>query len=166
MLKENGSVQEVSMAVIKSILRLLGWLLTMIAQVIASNITVFIFSLLFGWMVIDTHLEWFVLLFIVWFAYVLGVNLAGQAALRLTWKSVRPLTRERIIGSAIGAMIPLLALFLLGLTVPFGNTGSEFYDLVTDNWQPILAQASMFATVLGFYIPALIIPKPKPVVDA
>jgi hypothetical protein len=128
---------------------------TIIVQVAASNIVVFIFSLLFGWMEIKTLLGWLTLLFAVWLGYVIGVNLAGQAALRLVWRDVRPLTRQRLIGSALGALVPLLLLLVIGYSVSIGTQGSNFYDLVTNNWQPILAQVSMFAAVLGFYIPGI-----------
>jgi hypothetical protein len=143
------------MGVLKFILRVIGWMVTIIVQVAASNIVVFIFSLLFGWMEIKTLLGWLTLLFAVWLGYVIGVNLAGQAALRLVWKDVSPLTRQRLIGSAVGALVPLLLLLVIGYSVSIGTQGSNFYDLVTNNWQPILAQVSMFAAVLGFYIPGI-----------
>ncbi len=144
------------MGVLKFILRVIGWLVTIILQVAAANIVVFIFSLLFGWMEINTLLGWLTLLFAVWLGYVIGVNLAGQAALRLVWRNVRPLTRQRLIGTAVGALIPLLVLLGYGISLSFGTQGSNFYDLVTNNWQPILAQVAMFAAVLGFYIPGLL----------
>jgi hypothetical protein len=144
------------MGVLKFILRVIGWLVTIIVQVAAANIVVFIFSLLFGWMEIKTLLGWLTLLFAVWLGYVIGVNLAGQAALRLVWRNVSPLTRQRLIGSAVGALVPLLVLLVIGYTVSFGTQGSNFYDLVTNNWQPILAQASLFAAILGFYIPGIL----------
>jgi hypothetical protein len=143
------------MGVLKFILRVIGWMVTIIVQVAASNIVVFIFSLLFGWMEIKTLLGWLTLLFAVWLGYVIGVNLAGQAALRLVWRDVSPLTRQRLIGSAVGALVPLLLLLVIGYSVSIGTQGSNFYDLVTNNWQPILAQVSMFAAVLGFYIPGI-----------
>jgi hypothetical protein len=143
------------MGVLKFILRVIGWMVTIIVQVAASNIVVFIFSLLFGWMEIKTLLGWLTLLFAVWLGYVIGVNLAGQAALRLVWKDVSPLTRQRLIGSAVGALVPLLLLLVIGYSVSIGTQSSNFYDLVTNNWQPILAQVSMFAAVLGFYIPGI-----------
>jgi hypothetical protein len=84
---------------------------------------------------------------------VIGVNLAGQAALLLVWRDVSPLTWQRLIGFAVGALVPLLVLFVIGYSVFFGPQGSNFYNLVTNNWQPILAQTSAFATIVGFYVP-------------
>jgi hypothetical protein len=37
-----------------------------------------------------------------------------------------------------------------------GDTGTHFYDLVTNNWQPILAQASLFIGIVGYYVPGMI----------
>jgi hypothetical protein len=148
------------MGVLKFILRVIGWLVTIIIQVAAANIVVFIFSLLFGWMEIKTLLGWLTLLFAVWLGYVIGINLAGQAVLRLVWRDVRPLTRQRLIGSAVGALVPLLVLVVIGYSFSHGSQGSNFYDMVTNNWQPILAQASLFAAIVGFYIPVMVIPMP------
>jgi hypothetical protein len=64
---------------------------------------------------------------------------------------MQPLVRERLLGTAIGAAIPLLILLPIGFSVPVGASGTRFYDLVTNNWQPILAQASLFAAIVGYY---------------
>jgi len=144
------------MGVLKFILRVIGWLVTIIIQVAASNIVVFIFSLLFGWMEIKTLLGWLTLLFAVWLGYVIGINLAGQAALRLVWRNVRPLTRQRLIGSAVGALVPILVLVVIGFSFFHGTQGSNFYDQVTNNWQPILAQTSLFTAIVGFYFPGIL----------
>ncbi len=37
-----------------------------------------------------------------------------------------------------------------------GSKGTQSFDLVTNNWQPILAQAALFLGVVGFYIPGLL----------
>ena len=149
------------MGVLKFILRVFGWLVTIILQVAMANIVVFIFSLLFGWMEIKTLLGWLTLLFAVWLGYGIGINLAGQVALRLVWKDVRPLTRQRLIGTAIGALVPLLVLLVIGISVSVGTQGSNFYDLVASNWQPILAQVSLFAAIVGFYIPGVLKTNPE-----
>ena len=53
-------------------------------------------------------------------------------------------------------LIPLLILLPIGFSVPVGDTGTHFYDLVTNNWQPILAQASLFIAIVGYYVPGMI----------
>jgi hypothetical protein len=66
------------------------------------------------------------------------------------------LSRERLIGTMIGAAIPLLILIPIGYSVPVGDAGSRFYNLVTNQWQPILAQAALFAGLVGYYVPSVI----------
>jgi hypothetical protein len=87
---------------------------------------------------------------------VIGINLIGQIALRWVWRGVRVLPAQRLLGSAIGALIPLLILLPIGFSVPVGDSGTRFYDLVTNSWQPILAQASLFAAILGYFIPGML----------
>jgi hypothetical protein len=144
------------MGVIKFIIRIIGWLVTIIFQVAGSYLTIFLLSLIVGWVEIQSRLGWLALLFVVWLSYMVGINLVGQAALRWVWKSDKLLVAQRLIGTAVGAIIPLLILLAIGFSVPIGGAGTQYYDLVTNNWQPIMAQASVFAGILGFYLPGLL----------
>jgi hypothetical protein len=144
------------MGVIKFILRIIGWLVTIILQVAGSFLTTFLFSVIFGWVEIQTRLGWLALLLMVWVSYLIGINLVGQAALRWVWKSSKLLTAQRLAGTAVGAIIPLLILLLIGYSVPMGTEGTHYFDLVTNNWQPILAQASLFTGIVGFYVPGVL----------
>lgn len=151
------------MGVIKFILHLIGWLVTFILQIAASFLIIFIFSVIFASADSTSRLGWLALLFIVWLGYMIGINLVGQVALRWVWKGVQLLPRQRLIGTAVGALIPLLILLVIGYSVPVGDEGTRFYDLVTNNWQPILAQASLFAAIVGYYVPGLVKVKSEPV---
>ena len=151
------------MSVIKFILRLFGWLVTIIFQVAASFLIIFLFSVIFAGVDTYSRMGWLFLLFMIWLGYVVGINLVGQAALRWVWKGSMLLVRQRLIGTAIGAFIPLLILLLIGFSVPLGDEGMQFYDLVTNNWQPVLAQASLFAGIIGFYVPGLLKTNKEPV---
>jgi hypothetical protein len=144
------------MGVLKFILHLLGWLITVILQVAVSYLIIFLFSILFAGVDTTSRSGWLASLLVVWSGYILGINLVGFAALRWAWRNVRPLTTQRLIGTAVGALIPLLILIPIGFSVPVGDTGSQFYDLVTNNWQPILAQASLFIGIVGYYVPGMI----------
>jgi hypothetical protein len=42
-----------------------------------------------------------------------------------------------------------------------GPCRHAFYDLVKNNWQPILAQASLFTAIVGFYVPGVLYIDPK-----
>ena len=144
------------MGVIKFILCVFGWLVTFVLQVAASFLTVFLFSVIFGWVNTLSRIGWLFLILIIWSGYMIGINLVGQAALKWVWKGSRRIVPLRMIGSAVGVLIPLLILVPIGYSVPMGDEGTQFYDLVSNNWQPILAQTSLFAGIVGFYIPGFL----------
>jgi hypothetical protein len=143
------------MSVSKFILRLLKWLVTIILQLALPNVLIFLFSLIFAGADTLSRAGWLAFLLVVWLGYVVGINLAGQAAIRWAWMDVRALQTQRLLATAVGALIPLLILVAIGSTLPVGVEGTPFYDLVTNNWQPALAQASLLAAVIGFYVPGL-----------
>jgi hypothetical protein len=143
------------MNILKFILRLLGWLVTILLQIALSFLIIFIFSVMFSGADSTSRLGWLALIFVIWLSYIVGINLVGWAALRWVWREIQPLVRERLLATAIGAAIPLLILLPIGFSVPVGAEGTRFYDLVTNNWQPILAQASLFAAIVGYYAPGI-----------
>lgn len=147
------------MKAINLIARILGWLVTIILQITASFLIIFLFSVIFGGIDTTSRLGWIALLFFIWLGYVLGVNLIGYASLRWIWKNIPLLPIQRLVGTMIGAFIPLLILLPIGYSVPVGDSGSSFFNLVTNNWQPILAQVSLFASILGYYVPGVLKPK-------
>jgi hypothetical protein len=144
------------MRVIQFISDILGWLLTLVFQVVVSYLAVFLLSVIFNSVDTSTRLGWLESLLGIFFGYLIGINLVGQVTLRWAWKSVRLLSLPRLAGSAVGALIPLLILLPIGYSVPNGVSGTQFYDLVGDTWQPILAQASLFVAILGFYLPGMV----------
>ncbi len=143
------------MAVIKFILHIIGWLVTILLQIALSFLIIFLFSVFFADVGSSSRLGWLGLLFVIWLAYVIGINLVGSVALRWVWKGIQHLTTLRLIGTALGALIPLLILLAIGYGVPVGNQGTRFYDLVTNNWQPVLTQTSLFAAIVGYYVPGM-----------
>ncbi len=148
------------MSVINFIVRVLGWLVTIILQITFAFLVIFLFSVVFAGVDTTSRLGWYLLLFFIWLGYIIGVNLVGYASLRWVWKTVRLLPTQRLLGTMVGALIPLLILLPIGLSVPVGDQGTRFYDLVTNNWQPILAQAALFTAILGYYLPSALKPKP------
>jgi hypothetical protein len=144
------------MGTVKFILHILGWLVTIVLQVAISYLIIFLFSILFAGADTTSRAGWLASLFIIWLGYIIGINLVGIPALRWVWKGVRLLPAQRLIGTATGALIPLLIILPIGFSVPVGDTGTQFYDLVTNNWQPVLAEASVFIGIVGFYIPGMI----------
>ena len=143
------------MAAIKFILHIIGWMVTIILQIALSFLIIFLFSVFFADVGSTSRLGWLALLFVIWLAYVIGINLVGSVALRWVWKGIQHLTTLRLIGTAVGALIPLLILLAIGYGEPVGNQGTSFYDLVSNKWQPVLTQTSLFAAIVGFYAPGL-----------
>ena len=144
------------MGIGKFLVHLFGWLLTIIFQVVASYLVIFILSIIFSGVDTTSHPGWLASLLVIWIGFIIGISLIGLIAIGWIWKGVPMLTRNRLVGTIIGALIPLLILLPVGYSVPVGDIGTRFYDLVTDKWQPILAQASLFTGILGFYIPGII----------
>lgn len=144
------------MAVIRFILRLLGWLVTIILQIACSFLVIFLFSIGFSGISTITRSGWLLLLFGIWLGYVVGINLVGLVALNWIWKGFKLLALPRLLSTMVGALLPLLILVGIGYSVPIGDTGTRFYDIVTNNWQPILTQASLFIAVVAFYFPGIL----------
>ena len=141
------------MSVVKFILHLIGWLITIILQIAASFLMILLFSIIFSGVDTISRPGWLFLLFGIWLGYVIGINLVGLVALRWVWKGFRLLAVQRLVGSTIGAVLPLLVLIGIGLGTPIGDVGTAFYDIITNHWQPILVQASLFTAILGYYVP-------------
>ncbi|GEM_PF-1449353 len=150
------------MRVIQFVTDVLGWLLTLVFQVVISYLVVFLLSVIFDGVDTSTRLGWLESLLGIWLGYLIGVNLVGQITLRWAWRSARLLPRSRLLASALGGLIPLLILLPIGYSIPIGATGTAFYQLVTNNWQPILAQVALFTCILGFYLPGVMPAMRKP----
>src|SRR4030042_1389802 len=93
------------------------------AQSAASFLIIFLFSVIFAGVDSTSRLGWLALLFAIWLGYVIGFNLVGYAALRWFRNGIPLLTRQRLIGTVIGAFIPLLILLVIGYSVPVGGAG-------------------------------------------
>jgi hypothetical protein len=143
------------MTVLRFLLRVIGWLIVAIFQFIVSYFIIFLFSIVFAGVDRTTRSGWLVSLVGIWVSFVIGVSLVGLAYLYWLRKDMRLLVWKRVLATAIGALIPLAILLPIGFSVPVGDTGSSFYDLVTVHWQPILVQAAIFAAIVGFYVPGL-----------
>ncbi len=146
---------------LKFILRLLGLLITIILQIVISYLVILLISIIFSGVDTTSRTGWLASLFVIWLGYVLGINLVGMVALRWVWKGVRLLPIQRLIGTSIGALIPLLILLPIGFSVPVGDSGTRFYDLVTNYWQLILADASLLIAIVGYYVPGMLILPPS-----
>jgi hypothetical protein len=138
------------MGVFKFILHVIGWLLTVVFQIVGSYLIIFLCSVIFAGVDTTSRTGWLFLLFMIWVGYVVGINLIGIIALRWVWQGVPVLAIQRLVGTMIGAILPLLILLFIGYGVPVGD--ERFIDLVTNTWQPTLAQASLFAAIVGYFV--------------
>jgi hypothetical protein len=146
------------MGILRFVLRVLDWVVTAILQVVVSYFIILLFSIIFSGVDRTTRTGWLASLLGIWLSFVVGTSLVGLANLYWLRKDIRLLPWLRILATAIGALIPMIILLPIGFSVPVGNTGSSFYNLVTVQWQPILVQASIFAAIVGFYVPSLVRP--------
>ena len=89
----------------------------------------------------------------------------GSDRLSFDMDEIRGLPLQRFLGAAIGTLIPILILLPIGFSVPVGDSGTRFYDLVTNNWQPVLTQTSLFTAVLGYYLPGVLKVNRDPVIN-
>jgi hypothetical protein len=144
------------MALIKFVFRILDWVVTILLEIVFSYLVIFLFSVIFAGVDTTSRSGWLLLLFFIWLGYVIGVFLVGYGSLRWVRKEPRLLPKQRLLATIVGALIPLLILLPIGFSVPVGDQGSRFYYLVTSNWQPILAQASLFTAIVGFYLPGVL----------
>ena len=143
------------MGAFRFILHMIGWIFTVVFQIVGSYLIIFVLSIIFAGVNTGSRGGWLILLIMIWLGYVLGVNLIGTIALRWVWQGVPLLPLQRLAASAAGAFLPLAILLVIGLSVPAGGEGSRFYNLVTNNWQPILAQAALFASIAGYFVPGM-----------
>ncbi len=147
------------MGIVKFVLRILGWIVIVIFQIAVSLFVIFLFTVVLAGVDTTSRPGWLALLFFIWLGYVIGVNLVGDIYFHWLQKTFPLLPSQRLIGTMLGALIPLIILLPIGYSVPVGDAGSSFATLVTNGWQPILVQASLFTAILGYYLPGVIPPK-------
>jgi len=132
---------------------LAGWVLTILGQVVAALALVFLLlSVVWRGEPAVTLGQFLLLVFSMWFGFVVGVYGAGLAILRRR-QAIDLQARARLISTAGAALIPFLALFILGATVTPGNQ-VDFQRVVMETWQPILASLGLVLAVVGFYVPS------------
>ena len=128
----------------------LGWLLTIILQAAASVLLIIGISSLVATLRLDTRYGLFVD-FMLWVGHVLGINLVGWLAFRWVWKDIQPKTRQRLIGSGIGALIGWLLLLFIGDLVPVEAVGTPTYHLLTY----VILLVLVLGGLVGYYLPGL-----------
>jgi hypothetical protein len=133
---------EADMAVHRKIPLWVIGLSIMVSQVIATQVVTFILSLLLPGMENDYGLSRPLLfLSLIGISFSIGVFLVGWPALKLHWLASPPLLGWRLLGTLLGAFIPLfISYFLYQKFVP----GNPFFLV------------SILMSVLGFHLPGWI----------
>ena len=134
----------------KRVRYLFGWLLTILLQAAAAVLLIIAISSLVAALRLDTRYILFVD-FLLWLSHVLGINLVGWLAFRWVWKDIQPKTRQRLIGSGIGALIGWLLLLFIGDLVPVEAVGTPTYHLLTY----VILLVLVLGGLVGYYLPGL-----------
>jgi hypothetical protein len=120
------------------VVRIFTWLGIVFLQLIMTQVVTFLVSLLAPGMenFPQTHSALFVLILGITFST--GVFLTGWLVLKLHWLKTKPKLTARLVGTLVGAYLPLVvALFVYH---PL-ETGNPFFFI------------SILTSVVGFYIP-------------
>jgi len=97
----------------KKFVTYLVWLGIAILQIIATQVVTFIASLFTPSMENFPQTQPLLFVFILGITYTLGIFLIGWLALKLRWLKIEPKLIARLIGTLVGAYLPLvIALFI------------------------------------------------------
>jgi hypothetical protein len=120
--------------------RVLAWLGVVILQLIMTQVVTFLASLVFPnleW--VQTRIPWVFAIFLAT-AFSIGTFLVGWLAIHWNWLRAVPRIPMRLLGTVLGAILPLiLALFLYPTLEP----GNPFFLV------------SILGSILGFHFPGL-----------
>jgi hypothetical protein len=127
----------------RRVLRILIWLGIAIAQALTAQFVAYLVSLFFP--DVEEIPPERLLLFTVTIAlsYIVGIYLAGWAALLVGWVTSPPFYLARLIWTVVGVLIPFGVAALLGTLLDPGTQ---------------LLVASVVAGIVGFYLPGWIWP--------
>jgi hypothetical protein len=114
-----------------------------VAQVIATQLVTFVASLLLPNMGDFPQTLPVIFILILGITYTIGIYLVGLLALKFHWVKVPPNLRSRLVGTLLGAYLPLVvAVFIYHPLEP----GNPFFFI------------AIFTSILGFHLPSWLIP--------
>ena len=129
----------------------IGWGLTIIAQVVLSFLLVEVFNLVVVPAAITTVSEFIIIPLTIWLSYLISVF--GIGMLSLVIQKMKPYyTVLRLVSTLVMALIPMAILVFLGLTVGIENQ-AEFQEIVLERMVPYYTQLNVVFSLLGFYLP-------------
>jgi hypothetical protein len=121
-----------------NIKRVLIFLGVAILQLIGTQVVTFILSLLIPGMGDSPQIQPVFFALILGFTFSTGVFLVGWLAIKYHWLSAEPRAAARLVGTLIGAYLPLIAALIIFRMLEPGN---PFFFI------------SMLASILGFHLP-------------
>jgi len=147
------------MSVRKKILRIAGWIFTILNQAVMGYVTIFLFSVLGSTLFspdITSWGGWITILLFVWLGFVIGVYSVGALSLNLGWSGSPKKYRQRLFFTLMGGVIPILVLIGIRLAIAPNGTESQYKEVIANLWQPRLTSSSLVTGLLGFYLPGWI----------
>ena len=144
------------MSVRKKILRIAGWIFTILNQAVMGYVTIFLFSVLGSTLFspdITSWGGWITILLFVWLGFVIGVYSVGALSLNLGWSGSPKKYRQRLFFTLMGGAIPILVLIGIRLAIAPNGTENQYKEVIANLWQPRLTSSSLVTGLLGFYLP-------------
>jgi hypothetical protein len=133
-----------------TIMTLLGWVGTLLLQVVAAQLCVFLLVLVFWAVNTAVPAGWLLLIFAIWLGFTAGIYGAGWLALRLKWVGGSAQPGLKLACTALAGLVPLIVLALVGLPLQTGSPAFE--ELILNTWQPRLAFFALTFGILGFHL--------------
>jgi len=119
-------------------IRFLAWLGVVILQLVMTQVVTFLISMLIPSLEGIQQAKPWLFALVLGISFSIGVFLTGWAALKWHWLKTRPILSIRLVGTILGACLPLfLALFLY----PWLEPGNPFFFI------------SGLMSVIGFHVP-------------
>jgi len=134
---------------------ILFWGLVIILQWAVGMSIIFLLSSLLGQFIrideINTGI-WLLMLACIAAGFILGIWGVGELAYSLRRSPGTNTPSWRLLLTALGVLLPLLTLLVLGASVGLQDT-VKFKTQILDFWQPKLASLAPFTGLIGFYLP-------------
>ena len=122
----------------EKLVRILAWVGVVILQLIMSQVTTFLASLLFPGMEKIQQTSSALFAAILAFTFTLGIFLVGWLAIKWHWLKEKPMTLYRLGGTLLGAILPLIIALVI---YPSLEPGNPFFFI------------SILVSILGFHLP-------------
>jgi hypothetical protein len=129
------------MSVAWKILNIIGWIVTLLLQILLGLFLGFVFSVI-------GRSTWLLDFISLWLGDTIGVFAVGALALLLRRSTQPKIYLLRLGATALGALMPILILIVLVLTLGYES------DVIQGRWGAILTMLAVVTGLAGFYIPS------------